>query len=255
VVDIFDEVEEQERARRWRELARKFLPWLIGAAVAALAVFGGWYGWRSWQAAETAKSSEAYSRGLEALGRGDTAAAETAFTAASETGSAGYRSLALQMRAGLFVERGNTAEAVALLDEAAKLSRNPLVSDAAGLKAALLVLDTAPYADVEERLRPLMEEGRPFRESAREALAIAKLAAGRAKEAREDFVVLGSALDAPEGLRQRAQAAVQAIDSGTALRAPAIAKAAAALPAGAAGASDPFNTQPGPAAPGAGAAQ
>lgn len=252
MVDIFDEVEEEERARRWTELIRRYLPLVIGLSVGAVVVFAGWYGWTAWQGAQTAKASEAYNRGLEALGRGEQAAAETAFESAIKTGAPGYRSLALQMRAGLLVERGSTAEAVKLLDEAAKASKNPLVSDAAALKAALLVLDTAPYADVEKRLKPLTEDGRAFRESAREALAIAKLAAGKSKEAREDFVVLASALDAPEGLRSRAQAAVQAIDSGTALQIGAIARAAAALPPGAAR-SDPFNTQTGPAGPDAGA--
>lgn len=251
MVDIFDEVEEEERARRWQELARKYLPWVAGAILLAFAIWGAWYGWERWQSARAAKASETYAEGLVALERGALAAAETAFTEVSTSGPGTYKSLALQQRAGIALRADDTTKALSLLDEAAKATKAPLVADAAALKAAMLVLDTAPYADVERRLTPLTGEERPFRATAREALALAKIAAGRTKEARDDFVVLSSSLDAPEGLKQRAAAAIQAIDSGSAARAPAIAKAAAALPPGAA--LDPTQQAPGAPAPSAGA--
>lgn len=250
MVDIFDEVEEEERARRWQALARKYLPLVVGVIIGAFAVWGAWYAWERWQTAQAAQASETYAEGLVALERGSLAAAQTAFTEVSTSGPGAYKSLALQQRAGLALRENKTTEAVALLDQAAKASKAPLVADAAALKAALLLLDTAPYADVERRLTPLIEEDRPFRAAAREALALAKIAAGRAKEARDDFVVLSSSLDAPQGLKQRAAAAVEAIDSGSAARAPAIAKAAAALPPGAAASLTP--QAPGAAAPSAG---
>lgn len=85
-------------------------------------------------------------------------------------------------------------------------------------------------ADLEGRLTPLMADGRPYRLSAREALAYAKLMAGKTSEARDDFVYLTQVLDASQGLRQRAGAAVSLIDSGSAAAIPAAVKAAAALP-------------------------
>lgn len=254
MVDIFDEVEEEERARRWRELARKYLPWVLGAVAILAVAIGGWYGWRAHQRAEVSKASESYAQALTDLREGRTAAAQTALETVSKSGAGGYRSLALQTRAGILLEQGKTQEAVALLDEAAQATKSPLLADAAALKAAFLVIDTAPYADAEKRLTPLTEEDRPFRFTAREALGLAKIMAGRTKEAREDFTVLASSLDAPDGVKQRAAAAIQAIDSGTAARVPSIAKAAAALPAGAA-VQNPFNATPGAAAPQAGAAR
>jgi hypothetical protein len=80
---------------------------------------------------------------------------------------------------------------------------------------------------------------------------MAKLQAGRAKDARGDFVALSLGLDAPEDVRARAQAAIQMIDSGTAAKLPGIAKAAAALPSQPA--VSPF-PQAGAPAPQAGAA-
>ena len=62
--------------------------------------------------------------------------------------------------------------------------------------------------------------------------AIAKLQAGDLKGARGDFVILANSLDTStsEEVRQRAQAAMQLIDSGTAKDLAAAVKAAAALP-------------------------
>ncbi|MCR5880281.1 hypothetical protein [Phenylobacterium sp. J367] len=48
--------------------------------------------------------------------------------------------------------------------------------------------------------------------------------------ARSDFLVISSSLDASEGARARAKAAMDLIDSGTAKSLPAAVKAAAALP-------------------------
>ena len=91
-------------------------------------------------------------------------------------------------------------------------------------------MDSAPLAQIQERLQPLSEEDRPYRILAEEALAFAKLSAGDLQGARKDFSALKDLLDAPEGVRQRATAAVELIDSGTAKALPETLKAAAALP-------------------------
>jgi hypothetical protein len=75
-----------------------------------------------------------------------------------------------------------------------------------------------------------MQDGRPYRVQAREALAFAKLMANDEAGARGDFVVISGMLDAPEGARARAKAAIGLIDSGSAKAVAAAARAAAALP-------------------------
>jgi hypothetical protein len=127
-------------------------------------------------------------------------------------------------------EEKKTAEEVKLLDEAAKAASDPVIGDIARLKSAFALLDTAPLAELEGRLKPLMEDGRPYRVQAREALAFAKLNAGDLKGARSDFQLLSQSLDAPETLQQRANAALGLIDAGSAKSVPAVVKAAAVLP-------------------------
>ena len=104
----------------------------------------------------------------------------------------------------------------------------------AALKAAFLVMDTGSLEDVQKRLEPLAGDKRPLQPFAQEALAMAQLQHGKTAEARQAFVQLQLGQDVPDPVRQRAQAAVQAIDTGTAASLAQIVKAAAALPTAAA---------------------
>ena len=93
-----------------------------------------------------------------------------------------------------------------------------------------MLLDTAPFAEVQQRLAPLADNKRPYSLYAREALAMAKLMAGRTAEARKDFSVLSVSVGVPDDMRQRCQLAMTLIDSGEAAVAVTAVKLAATLP-------------------------
>jgi len=256
--DVFEEVEENLRSERWKELFRKW--WPIGAAVAGAAVLvvgGIWFldARKGWTAAE---ASQAYQRGMDALQTQNEAAAEAAFVEVEAAGNPSYQALALMQRAGLRVERGETTEAVALFDQAAEASDEPLIADVARLKAAWLLMNSGSLEDVTARLSPLTEEGRPFRFQAQEALALARLQHGQTDAARQQFQALTLELDLPDSMRQRAQVAMSMIDSGTASSLSGIVEAAgraqAQAQAEAAAARRPGAESPGAEAPAAGAA-
>jgi hypothetical protein len=242
--DLFEEVEEQLRSERYQTLVRKAFPWVLGIAAAALIVALGYWGWDSWRTQTMNKASETYQAGLDAYGQGKKDEAVKDWTDVSQSGAAAYKALALMQLGGLKVQDGKLAEAVPLFDQAASAAPDDVIGDAARLKSAFAVLDTAPYPQVEARLTPLMKEGRPYRVQAREALAFAKLQKGDMAGARADFALITTSLDAPEGARERAKAATDMIDSGSAKSVPAVAKAAAALP-------PPMMIAPGQAAPAA----
>ncbi|HRD27144.1 MAG TPA: tetratricopeptide repeat protein [Caulobacter sp.] len=230
MVDVFEEVEDQIRTERYRSLAIKALPWALGAAAAALIAALAFWGWDSYSKSQADKASETFMAALEASSQGDQTGAFAKFGEVAKSGARGYRGLALMAQGGLRMEAGKTDEAVKLWDEAAKASDDPLLADLARLKSAFALLDTAPYTELEGRLTPLMEDKRPYRLQAREALAFAKIMAGKATEARADFTYLSQVLGASEGQRKRAQAALALIDSGSAGAIPAAARAAALLP-------------------------
>ena len=230
MTDLFEEVEEQLRSDRYRQFARTALPWLVGFAVIALAATLGYWGWDVYRTKQVDTASEQYSEAMEAMGQGNADKARTLWTAASKSQAGAYKALSLMHLAAFEGEKKNTAGEVKLLDEAAKAAPDAVIGDAARLKSAFALLDTASLKDLEGRLKPLMEDGHPYRVQAREALAFAKLNAGDLKGARGDFVVLSQSLDASQGVQARANAALGLIDSGSAKTVPSVVKSSIALP-------------------------
>jgi len=231
VVDVFEQVEEELRSARYKRLAKTWLPVVGGVLAIALIAALAWWGWDSWQTSRAEKASVAYSRGVEAMQTNNASGAEAAFAEAENVGNGAYKSLALMQRAGLAVTADKTTEAVALFDEAAKVTSDPLLADSAAYRAALLVMDTAPLADVQARLEPLIEEGRPLRPFAQQALAMAQLQHGKLAEARAGFVQLTLGQNVPDVIRQFSQGGIDAIDGGVAANLPQIIAAQKALPA------------------------
>ena len=238
MTDLFEEVEEQLRSDRYKQFARKALPWMLGIAAAALIAVLGYWGYDSYRGKQISNASEQYAAAVDAMVAGDKAKAQQLWTEVSKSQAKAYKSLALMHLAAFAVQANKPADAVKLLDEAATAAPDPLIGDAARLKSAFALLDTAPLKDLEGRLKPLMEEGRPYRVQAREALAFAKLNAGDLAGARGDFVLISQSLDAQQGAQARAQAAIGLIDSGSAKAVPTVVKAAQALP-------PPMTIQPG----------
>ncbi|MGZ8364544.1 MAG: tetratricopeptide repeat protein [Caulobacteraceae bacterium] len=224
---------------------------VIGVVAAAILAAVGYWAYDSYRTKQTDEASAAFWRGVTSAQAGDDEKAFTAFGEAASKNTAAYKALGLMSQGAIRVGQDKTTEAVALFDAAAKATNDPLLKDSARLKSALALLDSAPYAAIEERLKPLLEDKRPYRPLAREALGMAKLKAGRAKEARADFVVLTLSPSVPETVRQRAQGAISLIDSGSAAGVPGVVKAMQAMPKGPAAAPPMPQTQ----SPQAGAAE
>lgn len=254
MTDVFEQVEEELRSDRYKRLARTWLPVVGGVLLVALIAALSFWGWDSWQTSRADKASIAYERGLESLQANNPVGAEAAFAQAAKEGNGAYKAMALMQRAGISLQAGRDAEALAHLDAAAKASRDPLISDAAAYKAVLLAMDTASLEDLEARLKPLIDPKRPFSAFALEAQAMARLQHGKPAEAREILVVLKNGLDTPEIVSQRADLAINVIDNGGAANLGEIARRMATLPvqpaapAGPAGAAAPAGG-PTPAAP------
>lgn len=230
MVDFIEEVEEQLRADRYRALARRTLPWFIAALVAIIVGFLGAWGYQTWQEQTVAKASATYDKALTALSQGDDTGAYTNFDQVAKTGPAGYKTLALIQQGNIRLGADKTEEAVALYDAAAKAAPTPVIGDLARLKAALALLDTAPYAQMQTRLSALIGDKKPYDMRAREALVVAKLAAGKTAEAKADCGALGLMLGVTDSTRARCQAIVAIIDSGQAKVVVDVAKTAATLP-------------------------
>lgn len=216
MVDVFEEVEDQIRTERYMALARRFGPWAIGAGVALVIGLLIVWGWQTWRDGQANKAGQTYLDAIEALQGQDEAKAAALFGELTHSPLKVYKVAGYMDLAGLRMQAGKGKEAADLYDKAAALASDPFVKDLARLKSALALMDTASYKDIEARLKPLTDDKRPLHLSAREALAFAKLQAGKTAEARSDFTALTLALGAPDSMVQRARVAVDMIDSGSA---------------------------------------
>ena len=118
-------------------------------------------------------------------------------------GVAGYRDLAALQAATELAQRDPKA-AVAAYDALAANSRvDETLRDLAAVRAGSLFVDTAPYEDLRRRLEAAAATDRPFRNSAREMLALSALRAGDGAPARKWFDQIVGDPSAPPGLRQR----------------------------------------------------
>jgi hypothetical protein len=259
VVDFIEEVEEHLRSDRYRAFARKAWPWFAALLAAVIAAFLAIWGYDTWRDRDIAAASVTYDKALTELAQGDQTGAYNDFEPVARSGPAGYRTLALMEQGNIRLAARKGADAATLFDKAAKAAPNHIMGDLASLRAALALLDTAPYPQVQVRLSALIGDKKPFDLQAREALAMAKLAAGKTAEARGDFNALAISLGVTQSMQARAQAAVALIDAGEAPAALAAARGAATLPPpkpGTFGGSGPTAQTPGSSSnPGAQASQ
>lgn len=229
VADVFNEVEEELRAARYQAIVQKGWPYAAAALVLVLLGVVGVWGYNQHARAEQAKASNTYDQALQSLGAGDLNGADVKFASLAASAPPGYRTLALMQQAGIRVQKNKPAEAVRLFDQAAKVAPDDVLGDAARFKAALLLMQTRPLAEIQARLAPLIDDKRPYHLIAREARAMALLQAGRPQEAQADFSVLSLAQDVSKETSQRAEAARILIQTGSASVLPAAAKATPAV--------------------------
>ena len=230
MVDLFQEVEEELRSDNFRTVVRRIAPWAVALFLGVIVAYFGQYGYKKYHEHVLTQVNAEYQKGVDALAANDTTGAYAHFEAASKFGIPAYKALSLAQQAGLRAAAGTPDAAARLYDAAAQASPNPIFADLASLKAAIALLDTAPFPQLQTRLLPLTDSKRPYSVYAKEALAMAKLLAGKTAAARADFSVLTLALGAPDDMRDRAQQAIQLIDAGEVPAAIAAVKAAATLP-------------------------
>jgi hypothetical protein len=203
---LFREVDEEVRRQKLQDLWSRWGNIFIAVSIVVIFAVAGFKGWQYWQAKQAEEAARGYfaALGLAEAGKPDEAAKRFAEVAAGS--HRGYALLARLNLAAQHAAAGRRDEAVKLYDEvAASQSADPNLRVAARLRAALLLVDTAPREDIVRRVGDLNTPDNVWRNEAREILA---LAAYRAKDFTEtDRLMNDIVLDqeAPQNLRQRAQ--------------------------------------------------
>jgi hypothetical protein len=206
VSELFDEVSEDVRREQLKKLWDKYSILIIGAALLVIAAVAGWRGYEYLQAKKAAQAGAAFDKAIELSDQNKHSEAEAAFNDLAATAPSGYRVLA-RLRAAAEVAGRDPQAAVKIYDEiSADRSADTLVQSLAKIRAASLLVDTAPYSDILQRLEPETAPDAAFRHTARELLALSAWRANDTTAARKWLDLIANDAETPQGLRSRAEA-------------------------------------------------
>lgn len=209
MADIFEqEVDEELRKDRYNALLRKYGPWVLGTAIVIVAVVGGWQAWDSWSERQRDAASDTYNSAARLLENERWDEAGVALDDIAESGPDGYATLALMQRGAVALEAGDRDAARRFFEQAAARSPEPLVRDLATLKAALAGFETYSTDDLANRLGRIASSESAMRHLATELIAAKAMSEGDYARARSEYDAIVFALDAPDGVRARASAAL-----------------------------------------------
>ena len=205
--EFIREVDEELRRDRllsiWQRYGRALIA-LVALLVVGVAAWEGWKAWRERQMAAAAERLLAVERDMAA---GRWAEAAAAFSAAATDAEPGPAAIA-RLREAAALDRAGDGDALeaALGALADRSDADPLLRALATLLLAQHSLDRADPGELRSRLVPLAEAGQPWRNSARELLALLALRAGDTAQALSLADAIIGDVDSSPGARQRAEA-------------------------------------------------
>jgi len=172
VADIFHEVDDEVRRERLQRLWERYSLYIILVAVLIVAGIGAWRGYEWYVAKHAAAAGAKFEAAVTLAEQGKHTQAQAAFAKLAGEAPAGYRMLS-RLRAAAALVPTKPEEAAKAYDAlAADASLGRTVQDLAAVRAAMLRVDSAPFAEMQQKLAPVAEAGRPFRHNARELLAL-----------------------------------------------------------------------------------
>jgi len=176
--DIFQEVDEEVRRDKAAEFWKKYQNLILAAAAVVVLASAGFRYWQYERGKAAEAAGDQFQQALAALEGGKLDEAKAGFDTIAAKGPSGYRALAQMAAAGARAAKDPQGAIAAFDAVAGDASIDPLLRDAARLRAALLRVDSAGEAQKgEAELTSLSAGNGPYRRVA--ALALGALALER----------------------------------------------------------------------------
>jgi hypothetical protein len=205
VSELFNEVDEDLRRDQLKKLWERYSLFIIAGAILIIASVGGWRGYQYFETKKAAEAGAAFNAATDLAEQKKHTEAEAAFAQLMATAPSGYRTLA-RLRLAAEVAARDVAAGAKAFDEIAADSTVPAGDrELAKLRAAALLLDTASYPDMVQRLEPAAAPTGTYRHSARELLALSAWRVGDAAAARKWLELIATDAETPSTLRQRGE--------------------------------------------------
>lgn len=206
MAELFDEVDEEVRREQLKRLWDRYSIHIIALMVLVIVGVGGWRAYQYLEAKKAAEAGAAFDKAIELSEQNKHTEAEAAFSDIAAKAPGGYRTLARLRAAGEAAARDPKAAAKMYDDIAADRNVGAEQQELARIRAAGLLLDSASYADMLQRLEPATAAGSTFRHSAREMLALSAWRNGDATASRKWLDTIAEDGETPPSLRSRAEA-------------------------------------------------
>ena len=198
---LFREVDEEVRQDQYKKLWDRYGNAIIAACVVLVALVAAFKGWQYWQVKQSETTAESFFSAAKLADGGKAADAAAEFKTITQTG---YAPLARMREAANLAASGKTADAVAAYDAvAADASVEASLRDAARLRAAYALADTAKPDELKSRIANFDAAGNPWRHAAREIMAIAAWRTSDYKLASTEVDAILADAETPGALRQR----------------------------------------------------
>jgi hypothetical protein len=206
VSELFDEVNEEVRREQLKQLWDKYSLYIIAVAILIVAAVGGWRGYQYLEAKKAAEAGDAFNKAVELSEQNKHSEAETAFSNLVAKAPYGYRLLS-RFRLAAETEKRDPKAAVQMFDElAADRSIGAEQQELARVRAGGILVDTASYAEMKQRLEADTAPNATFHHVARELLALSAVRANDSTAARQWLDMMSADADTPPSVRSRAEA-------------------------------------------------
>jgi len=198
--------DEEVRRDQLKKLWDRYSIHIVAGALLIVAAVGGWRGYQYLEAQKAAEAGSAFDAALDLSEQNKHAEAEAAFNKLAATAPSGYRMLARLRAAAELATRDPQAGAKMYDEIAADRSVGATEQDLARIRAAGLLLETASYPGMLQRLESATKPDATFRHTARELLALSAWRANDTAAARQWLDMIANDGETPSGLRSRAEA-------------------------------------------------
>jgi len=206
--EVDEEVRKEQIAKIWKRYGNVFVGLSIGIVVAV----AGLKGWQYWQRMQAENAGSAYFAAATLQEDKQTEQALAAFEALAKGSHTGYATLARFRVADALAAEGKRDEAVKAYDAlAADSSLDKSLRDAARVRAAYLLADTASANALTKRLSGLDAKDSPWRDTVNEIIAVASYRAGDYGDADRRMNEVMASPDLTSAARQRAQIFLQVL--------------------------------------------
>lgn len=214
--DIFQEVDEEFKRDKVAQFFQRHANLLIGLALLVIVGVGAYRVYTYYEAKKAAEAGLKFESALTLATEGKADEAKAALEAMQKDAPAGYQALVRFKLASDLAKTDKAGAAKAFDALAGDAALDAHLKDLAKLRAGMLLVDSAPLSEIEQRLEPLTPAAQPWRLAARETLAAAALKAGDPLKAQKYLDMILADGEATRAVRERAEMMLSLVLSGAA---------------------------------------